>query len=103
MPSSPDRDPGFRRVTVFLVGLTCVLLAFDIWDIAAGEVDLNRHIPFLYPLVLLAFVGIVRYIERAYRALTPSEREGVPEEVGRASFLHADHLPKGRTEPGRFE
>lgn len=49
-------------IMLFVFGVASLMM--DIADIAAGRVDANRHIPFLYPVITGIFAWMVWYIDR---------------------------------------
>ncbi len=60
-----------RRLTALLycmAVLGLVILGHDIWDVVAGDTDLNQYIPFFLPAVLLVFILITLRIKRALDA-----------------------------------
>jgi len=46
---------SFRIVMTTLISLGTLLLMFDLYEIIAGKVDLNQHLPLLFPGLLFAF------------------------------------------------
>lgn len=51
-----------------LIGLLLFIAAchmvMDIVNLTQGRVDLDRHLPFFYPIVLCIFAGMVWYLDR---------------------------------------
>jgi len=45
------------------------LLAYDLWEIATGTIDLNQnqHVPLLFPFTLLALAGMILYTHQLQR------------------------------------
>ena len=53
------------RFTLGVLGLLAGLfLVLDFYEVITGTVDLNRHVPFLYPVVLTIFAGLVVWMDR---------------------------------------
>ncbi|MBI5370315.1 hypothetical protein HZA85_03960 [Candidatus Uhrbacteria bacterium] len=82
-------------VTVFAVSL----LGYDIWQLATGTVDLNKHIPLMVPLALGSIVACGVVVIRHDRPA----RAAVFAHVRKDSAFHSENLPTERAAPAHIE
>jgi len=61
---SKKSSRSFTAIIVILVILALANLGYDVWQVASGHADLNRHIPFLMPAVFVAFAAMARKIDQ---------------------------------------
>jgi len=97
-----NADKGFLAIISLLAVLALVILGYDIYTVAAGQVDLNQHLPFFLPIMLCVFIGIAIKIEMVCRE-SPSAAERARGEARRDSCLHPDNLPHDRAKDGSIE
>lgn len=57
-------DTGLRNIIVLLTVVALAILGYDIYEVAAGKVDLNQHLPFFLPVLLGIFILIAWKIGR---------------------------------------
>jgi hypothetical protein len=55
---------GFTAVMVALAASAALILVYDIWEVASGNADLTRHLPFFLPAVFVTFMLIIWKIEK---------------------------------------
>lgn len=55
----------------FVMGMCCAFLLMDGYEVVSGPVNLNQHIPFLFPAVFGAFILIIRKIEKGTTRPSP--------------------------------
>ncbi|OGL74325.1 hypothetical protein A3E39_04655 [Candidatus Uhrbacteria bacterium RIFCSPHIGHO2_12_FULL_60_25] len=56
-----------------VTGMCCAFLLMDAYEVVSGSADLTKHIPFLYPAVFIAFLLILRRIEKATARVSPEQ------------------------------
>ncbi len=59
---SKHADKGLRNIIILLAVVALAILGYDLYEVIAGQVDLNRHIPFFLPVLLGVFILIARKI-----------------------------------------
>lgn len=52
-----------RGVLCLLIVLAVVTLAYDLWEVVTVQVEVKKHLPFLFPVFLGAFAGMVWYTQ----------------------------------------
>ncbi|MBI4138912.1 hypothetical protein HY479_02060 [Candidatus Uhrbacteria bacterium] len=94
----PEREPSpfpLRRLIPLLIVIVSLV---DSYEILTGTVDLNKHIPFLYPVVLTVIYRMLVLTERITRRMRPMERTRVLLRTRRDSFTNPRNLPASRAE-----
>ncbi len=94
IPPWGAEDAALRRMSAALFVLAALSLAYDVVSLASGPVDLNRHLPFLFPFVLTLFGIFCRKASRSRKL--PGNTGQAADEYDRSSCLHPDNHPKGR-------
>ena len=59
----------------FLIGLIVFFLIYDVWWVLSDGFDFNLHIPFLFPLALVACAVITKVIDNI--TLKPSKKDRI--------------------------
>jgi len=96
---SKNTDKGLRNIVILLAAFGLTVLGIDIYEVVAGKVDLNQHIPFFVPAVFGIFILITLKIGE-YAKDDPLTFEQAKEKARRDSFLYPDNLPRGRGRDG---
>lgn len=70
---------GFFNIMCLLVVLFVVATGYDLWEVISGNVDINKHLPFLMSVYLGIMIGIVyvtkRHVDAEHRLKkSPSKR-----------------------------
>ncbi|MEK7584656.1 MAG: hypothetical protein AAB490_05400 [Patescibacteria group bacterium] len=90
MRTGEDR-PSLRNVIIFLVILVTAIASYDTWEVVTGNVDINKHLPFFFPGVLMLFVGLIWYLKRHEESLTPEQRDEFHRRIEEDSFTNPKH------------
>ena len=70
---------GFFKIICLLALVFVLTTGYDIWEVATGNVDINKHLPFLMSVYLGIMIGIVyvtkRHVDAEHRLKkSPSKR-----------------------------
>ncbi len=94
-----------RWLKIIVSALAVFILIFDVVYLVerleSGQPF--EHIPFLYPLVLAFFVGMMEFMDRHSQGLTQKQLAHVEAELRAASYLNPQNLPTERAKTGRIE
>ena len=67
MNEKGKKDIGYTAILALLSAFASGVLVYDIYQVATGTVDMNKHWPFLLPTLLGVFIGIMVKIQRLTR------------------------------------
>lgn len=83
--------------------LAVLILVYDIWyTVQLVNGAKFEHIPFLYPLVLAFFIGLMEWMDRI-SGQSPEQFARIQAEARRNSAFAPENLPVERAANGRIE